>query len=170
MKLGASHSQRLIHRVPLIQWRLYELFKLTKSIHSFPLRFKVEYYKDDGGKVSDGEIMMIRPRGPCKGDQSEVKTWEEFGFNLELNDWGNSPYLTKEEVDELTFCCCECCNKKSCLSGLSELLCDRFPNISTANQFFTPLQFSAYHREGYRACVEAQAAEFLMEDHDVQEV
>ena len=53
---------------------------MTKSIHSFPLRFKVEYYQDDGGKVSDGEIMMIRPRGPCKGDQSEVKP----GKNLVL--------------------------------------------------------------------------------------
>ena len=114
--------------------------------------------------------MMIRPRDPRKGDQSEVKTWEEFGFNLEPNDWGNSPYLTGEEVDKLTFCCCECCNKKSCLSGLSELFCDKFPNTSTANQFFTPLQFSAYHREGYRACIEAQAAEFLMEEQDIQEV
>ena len=114
--------------------------------------------------------MMIRPRDPRKGDQSEVKTWEEFGFNLEPNDWGNSPYLTGEEVDKLTFCCCECCNKKSCLSGLSELFCDKFPNTFTANQFFTPLQFSAYHREGYRACIEAEAAEFLMEEQKIQEV
>ena len=154
----------------MFQWRLYELFKLTESIHTFLLRFKVEYYQDEVGKVGEGEIMMIRPRDPRKGDQSEVKTWEEFGFNLEPNDWGNSPYLTREEVDKLTFCCCECCNKKSCLSGLSELFCDKFPNTSTANQFFTPLQFSAYHREGYRACIEAQAAEFLMEEQDIQEV
>ena len=53
---------------------------MTKSIHSFPLRFKVEYYKDDGGKDGEGEIMMIRPRSPRKDDQSEVKTWEEFGL------------------------------------------------------------------------------------------
>ena len=143
---------------------------MTESIHTFLLRFKVEYYQDEVGKVGEGEIMMIRPRDPRKGDQSEVKTWEEFGFNLEPNDWGNSPYLTGEEVDKLTFCCCECCNKKSCLSGLSELFCDKFPNTSTANQFFTALQFSAYHREGYRACIEAQAAEFLMEEQDIQEV
>ena len=30
--------------------------------------------------------------------------------------------------------------------------------------------FSAYHREGFRACVEAEAAEFLKDNHDVLEV
>ncbi|XP_022799733.1 uncharacterized protein LOC111337653 [Stylophora pistillata] len=133
-------------------------------------RFKVEYYQDEVGKVGEGEILMIRPRDPRKGDQSEVKTWEEFGFNLEPNDWGESPYLTGDDVDKLTFCCCNFCNRKSWLSFFSEWFCDKFPNISTANQCFTPLQFSAYHREGFRASVEAQAAEFLSDDRDSQEV
>ena len=99
--------------------------------------------------------MFIRPRDPRKGEESEVKTWEEFGFHLDARDWGNSPYLNEQ---------------KSCLNGLSELLCHKFPNHSTANQFFTPLMFSAYHREGFRACVEAEAAEFLKDNHDVLEV
>lgn len=130
-------------------------------------RFRVEYYQDDAGKVGEGEILFIRPRDPRKGEESEVKTWEEFGFNLEPRDWGDSPYLTEEDVDKLTFCCCACCNKKSWLSCLSVALCNKFPNTSTANQFFTPLMFSAYHREGFRACVEANAAEFLKDDRGV---
>ena len=143
---------------------------MIESIYSVLHRFKVEYYQDEVGKVGEGEILMIRPRDPRKGDQSEVKTWEEFGFNLEPNDWGESPYLTGDDVDKLTFCCCNFCNRKSWLSFFSEWFCDKFPNISTANQCFTPLQFSAYHREGFRACVEAQAAEFLSDDRDSQEV
>ena len=135
----------------------------------FLARFNVEYYENDH-KVGEGEILFIRPRDPRKGEKSEVKTWEEFGFHLDARDWGNSPYLSEEDVDKLTFCCCACCNKKSHLSGLSELLCHKFPNHSTANQFFTPLMFSAYHREGFRACVEAEAAEFLKDNHDVLEV
>ena len=103
-------------------------------------------------------------------EKSEVKTWEEFCFHLDARDLGNSPYLNEEDVDELTFCCCVCYNKKSHLRGLSELLCHKFPNHNTANQFFTPLMFSAYHREGFRACVEAETAEFLNDNHDVLEV
>ena len=112
--------------------------------------------------------MFIRPRDPRKGEESEVKTWDEFGLDhLDARGWGNSPYLTAEDVDKLTFCCCACCNKKSWLSCLSEVLCNKFPNHSTANQFFTPLMFSAYHREGFRACIEADAAEFLKVDRGV---
>lgn len=132
-------------------------------------KFKVEYY-ENGRKVGEGDILLIRPRDPRKGENSEVKTWEEFGLHLEARDWGTSPYLKGEDVDKLTFCCCVCCNKKSCLSGLSEFLCHKFPNHSTANQFFTPLMFSAYHREGFRACVEAEAAEFLKDNCDVHGV
>lgn len=132
-------------------------------------KFKVEYY-ENSHKVGEGEILLIRQRDPRKGENSEVKTWEEFGLHLEARDWGTSPYLKGEDVDKLTFCCCVCCNKKSCLSGLSEFLCHKFPNHSTANQFFTPLMFSAYHREGFRACVEAEAAEFLKDNCDVHEV
>ena len=63
--------------------------------------------------------------------------------------------LDQEEVDNLTFCCCEFCHENQFCS-LSSSLCNTFPQHITANQFFTPRMFEAYHREGYRACVEAE--------------
>ena len=68
--------------------------------------------------------------------------------------------LTKEKAMELTFCCCECCHQKSCYD-FSKCLCNVFPQHSTANQFFTPRMFEAYHEEGRRACEEAKAYDFL---------
>ena len=68
--------------------------------------------------------------------------------------------LTKEKAMELTFCCCECCHHKSCYD-FSKCLCNVFPQHSTANQFFTPRMFEAYHEEGRRACEEAKAYDFL---------
>ena len=38
---------------------------------------------------------------------------------------------------------------------MSECCCNAFPQHSTANQFFTPRMFEAYHEEGRRACEEA---------------
>ena len=40
-------------------------------------------------------------------------------------------------------------------------MCGAFPQHITANQFFTPRMFRAYHCEGYNACMEANAADFL---------
>ena len=68
--------------------------------------------------------------------------------------------LTKEMAKELTFCCCECCHKKSC-HEFSKLLCNAFPQHSTANQFFTPRMFEAYHEEGRRAYDEAEVYDVL---------
>ena len=68
--------------------------------------------------------------------------------------------LKEDDVSKLTLCCCECCHQKACY-GLSKMFCNVFPQHNTANQFFTPRMFSAYHREGYRACVEANAGGFL---------
>ena len=68
--------------------------------------------------------------------------------------------LTKEKAMELTCCCCECCHQKSCY-GFSKCLCNAFPQHNTANQFFTPRMFEAYHEEGRRACEEAKAYDFL---------
>ena len=67
-----------------------------------------------------------------------------------------------EDVKELTLCCCECCHTPSC-HRLSKIFCNVFPQHNTANQFFTPRMFSAYHWEGYRACAEAKADGFLTE-------
>ena len=93
-------------------------------------------------------------------------TWKEalsdINENLDEEHRGTGPELHAKEVDRLTFCCCECCHGDAC-RGFSEGICGAFPQHSTSNQFYTPAMFAAYHREGYRACLEAKAAEFLRE-------
>ena len=133
-------------------------------------KFRVDYYEradgsDEDQKVGEGEILLIAPRHPDKGIATKERvTWKEalrdIDVDLEAKLWGPGPDLEAAEVDRLTFCCCECCHDKPCC-GIAESLCGTFPQQSTGNQFFTPTQFSAYHREGYRACVEAEAAKFL---------
>ena len=136
-------------------------------------RFKVHYYdrnvdSDGTTKVGEGEILFIAPRHPDKGVKtSPYVSWEEalrdIDVDLEARLWGAGPELSAEEVDRLTFCCCECCHGNTC-KGFSEAMCGAFPQHSTNNQFFTPTMFSAYHREGYRASMEAKVEEFLFED------
>ena len=91
------------------------------------------------------------------------KPWN--AFDVELGDpdhekWGKSPEIDECEADGLTGCCCLCCHRNTCRS-ISECFLGAFPHHITANQFFTPDMFSAYHREGYAACVEADIAEFF---------
>ena len=121
----------------------------------------------------------------------QPRSWEDFGLQLDSGKWGKSPELKDLEADRLTFCCCLCCHcySSSCCSSwcssccsswcssccnsccssccscrcISERLLGKFPHHITANQFFTPDTFSAYHREGYAACVEAGVADFLKE-------
>jgi len=132
-------------------------------------RFWVQYFKEekDGTYSMDGtgEVMIIAPRHPDKGvppRDGMGTTWADYGEDLDTNEWGPGPVLSAEEVDRLTFCCCECCHTSvGCVSKISEKLCMGFPSTSTINQFFTPSLFTAYHREGYRACVESAAEDFL---------
>ena len=126
-----------------------------------------DYDPEDGTekRVGEGEVTLIAPRHPNKGVKTEEHvTWKDalhdIDTDLEAGQWGTGPELTEEEADRLTFCFCECCHCLVCKS-LSNLCCGTFPFHSTANQGFTPAMFSAYHREGYRACVEAKADEFL---------
>lgn len=128
-------------------------------------QFKVTYYEQCGPhvekEVGKGEILLLMPRHPNHGvRQFQDCKWADFdsdnkmGFDKSI--WGPGPALKASDVDRLSGCCCLCCNVK--------LPCDLlngFPNHSTVNQFFTPHQFTAYHREGYHACLEAEAAEFL---------
>lgn len=133
-------------------------------------RFKVHYFdKDAEGdgdyKVGEAEVLFIAPRHPYKGIRmTQPMTWKEalsdIDGNLDEGCWGTGPELQAKEVDRLTFCCCERCHGDSCRS-FSEGICGAFPQHSTSNQFYTPELFAAYHREGYRACLEAKAAEFL---------
>ena len=98
-------------------------------------------------------------------------TWKEalrdIDVDLEAGNWGIGPQQDADEVDSLTFCCCDRCHGNT-LQGLSTAMCGAFPQHITANQFFTPRMFRAYHSEGYNACVEAEAAEFLGAVHEVE--
>ncbi|KXJ13708.1 uncharacterized protein LOC110239834 [Exaiptasia diaphana] len=130
-------------------------------------RFVVHYYAKNGLsdlKVGEGEVMLISPRHPSKGTNDlEESAWNDFSDDVKLNldegAWDRGPAVNAHEVDRLTGCCFECCHWSPC-----NFLCrfGRFPHHSTANQMFTPAMFTAYHREGYRACVEAQADQFLI--------
>ena len=139
-------------------------------------QFKVEYYdlNEDGEeqKVGDGKVLYILPRHPNDGLPGGRKSWDElndhFKTDIESGLWGTGPDLEPEEVERLTFCLFECCHC-SILKCLSSSLCGKFPYHSTVNQFFTPAQFSAYHREGYRACMEARATEFLKGSKEISE-
>ena len=120
---------------------------------------------EKGTKVGEGEILLVSPRHPDKGTKRQERvTWKEalrdIHVDLEAGKWGSGPQQDAQEVDSLTFCCCECCHG-STFQGLSNAMCGAFPQHITANQFFTPRMFRAYHSEGYNACVEAEAAEFL---------
>ncbi|KAJ7356209.1 hypothetical protein OS493_025960 [Desmophyllum pertusum] len=127
--------------------------------------FNVRYKKDRYGPEGCGEILLIAPRKPNEGpdnDLTEVHQFDEYrdrAGNIRLQAGMN---LKQDDVDKLTFCCCECCHRTLC-SCCSEWFCNAFPQHNTANQFFTPRMFEAYHREGYRACAEAAADEFIDE-------
>ena len=134
-------------------------------------RFKVQYFEQRSAGVDElvgeGEILLLAPRHPSKGlaPKEGLATWKEalrdVDDDLEAGLWGPGPVMEADEADELTFCCCPCCHCLAC-KGLSKFICGAFPQDITANQCLTPIQFSAYHREGYRACCEAEAADFLL--------
>ncbi|CAB3997939.1 Hypothetical predicted protein [Paramuricea clavata] len=160
--------------------------------HLRKYEFKVHYSKnnseDDNG-VSEGHIVLIAPRSPenpkkvkclaaiklwcCCGQSDknglvENQTWVDNnceGKELDEKMWGPGPYLTEDDVKDIEGCpggfgCCECCHKNCCDCCGS---CFKFPRHPTANQFYTPRMFTAYHREGYRACMECN--HFLENDN-----
>lgn len=131
-------------------------------------RFVVHYYEKFGlsdKKVGEGEVLLLAPRHPNEGivDFENFKWVDfedgEFKIEMEERKWHQTPVLESRDVDRLTGCCCECCHWK-CFSLCPTL--GTFPFHSTANQMFTPEMFTAYHREGYRACTEGQADLFLL--------
>lgn len=149
-----------------------EFLQMNSKQRPRSYKFKVQYYDqaDTNLPVSDGEILFIAPRHPSeskplKPETEQPKSWEYFGMQLEADKWGESPELKDVEADRLTFCCCPSCHcysSSSCSCRcISERLLGKFPHHITANQFFTPDTFSAYHREGYAACIEAGVADFL---------
>ena len=130
--------------------------------NAFSPRFKVRYPRDEYDDESEGEILLIAPRDPQLGvsyQTNETSAVDLYPFD-EPDGLHQGMVLKEDDVSKLTLCCCECCHQRACY-GLSKMFCHVFPQHYTANQFFTPRMFSAYHREGYRACVEAEADGFL---------
>lgn len=129
-------------------------------------RFKVQYKRDASEDNQDGEILLIVPRKPQDGDSDEedaaASSTDSFPAFDQPDGLRPGMVLNQRDVDKLTFCCCKCCHRHSC-RGCSSLFCNAFPQHITANQFFTPRMFEAYHREGYRACTEAKADWFIRE-------
>ena len=107
-------------------------------------------------------MLLIAPRKPDEGNNDVVDGI--FDPTPPFDDvdglQGNGMVLSEGDVNKLTFCCCECCHDHPCC-GVSNFCCNVFPQHTTANQFFTPRMFEAYHREGYRACVEAEQDDFM---------
>ena len=106
--------------------------------------------------------MLITPRDPQDGVTDAVDGTPSSPLHPFDKPDGllRGMILRDVDVEKLTFCCCDCCHGKQCC-GLSKLCCNVFPQHITANQFFTPRMFEVYHREGYRACVEAENDEFM---------
>ena len=146
------------------------LVELRYQKYTRHFKFRVHYFDKDhdtgiSQKVSEGVILFLTPRHPSDGIAGEEQTnWAEYeedtGITLERKRWGNGPYLSEEEVNRLTGACSQCCHC-SCCKNCSEPILGQFPNHTTANQFFTCDQFSAYHREGYRSLIEGSLDEFL---------
>ena len=150
-----------------------EFLKIKETPRPRSYKFKVKYYDqaDTDLPVSEGQILFIAPRHPSEvritliPETGKPKSWKDFDMQLDSDKWGESPELKQRDADRLTFFCCPCCHcysssYSSCRS-ISERLLGKFPHHITANQFFTPDTFTAYHREGYAACVEAGVADFL---------
>lgn len=152
--------------------------------------FRVHYYDSGNGEPTEGKIIYIAPRHPgesiplTRSALTEEPSWKSFRRDDKLNKfhdlspdlWGKSPELSVEEANQLNWCCClrchrininchrccDCCHSDIC-HWLSSRCLGEFPHHTTANQFFTPDMFSAYHREGYAACAEAKIHEFLQD-------
>ncbi|KXJ06169.1 hypothetical protein AC249_AIPGENE119 [Exaiptasia diaphana] len=131
-------------------------------------RFKVQNCEKDDFEpklVGEGDVLMLMPRHPDDGmSQFQDYKWSDFDgdVKLDLDEslWGPGPALKTSEVDRLSGCCCECCHSKP-FNYILNFLMTGFPFHSTVNQMLTSSQYTAYHREGYHACVEAEADKFL---------
>ena len=107
-------------------------------------------------------LQMILNRFKVHYDEENDSEPERDGEIILLVPRKPEDIRSEEKKEELTCCCCcECCHCKSC---------NAFPQHSTANQFFTPRMFQAYHEEGSRACEDAKADVFLQTVSSVVDV
>ena len=96
---------------------------------------------EQGIKAGEGEILLLCPRHPdrsIKQDQTPV-TWKEalhdINVDLEAGKWGIGPQQDAEEVESLTFCCCESCHGSHSLQGVSNAMCGHSHNTSRRTNF-----------------------------------
>ncbi|XP_068730719.1 uncharacterized protein [Montipora capricornis] len=126
-------------------------------------KFRVQYKEGRFGRSGDGQIMLITPRYPTNSAScppNPIPSVPLYRFDDDADGLEPGMCLEASDVDNLTWCCCSCCHGHQHW-GLSGFCCGTFPQHSTVNQFFTSRMFAAYHREGYRACVEAEKDDFM---------
>ena len=124
--------------------------------------FKVHYSRKGDNErwqdVDEGHIFLIAPRGqPTERKESDEKDKKGTSKAKLHAAWGSGPYLTENDIDDISGCpaglgCCDCCHSRHCVTNRCQSYLG-FPRHATANQFFTPRMFAAYHREGYSACM-----------------
>ena len=147
------------------EWNLKEIQSSERNLVHMVLlcfinRLKVKYKIDETDDNQVGEILLLVPRKPSPDDDKDVedaaaRSTDPFPTFDQPHGLDPGMVLRQPDVDKLTLCCCECCHR-SLFRGCSSWFCNAFPQHITANQFFTPRMFEAYHREGYRACKEAE--------------
>ena len=119
----------------------------------------------EGTGESSGHQLQQSGEGTPSHNQSWVRL-RGSRPKLEPEKWGEGPYLSLKELASIEGCfrgvgCCECCHKCCDFTCCCFYPCIKFPRHPTLSQFFTPSIFTAYHREGYRVCMEKECEDFL---------
>ena len=123
-----------------LRWNQDTLLFVIMVLLCFINRFKVKYKIDETDDNQDGEILLLVPRKPSPDDDTDVedaaaRSTDPFPAFDQPDGLHSGMVLEQPDVDKLTFCCCECCHRRSC-RGCSSLFCKAFPQHITANQFF----------------------------------
>jgi len=95
-------------------------------------------------------------KDPTASPSSIVIYLKPNPFEPEVDDCSNHRTQEKtrkdQRADETLECACHrwCCRLTTC-----SFLCGAFPNVSTANQFFSPMLWEKFHQQGFAAAFEA---------------
>jgi len=77
-------------------------------------------------------------------------------YEPEIDDCNNHRTLARKERDQRADVDLECaCHRHCCRLTKCSFLCGTFPDVSTANQFFTPMLWEKFHQQGFAAAFEA---------------
>lgn len=129
-----------------------DLIETYRTAQQPYLRLGVRYGWGDGvsgQEVATGVVFVVRLRMPKHAVSRVVApVIDEGELHVQAEKWQQP--LVGEECDtqhglsqaELGGCLCDCCHERL-------PVCTGFPNVSTANQFFTPKLFANYCRLGF---------------------